>query len=178
MATNIRELVVYSALLTFIFFAGFTEADAVEQPFYFGLSGGQTRVKNTSTQQYQDATSWGAKVGIRLFANESFWSGTEVNYTRTTAKEEVTESGTTTVSSYEAETTGLYLAGRTRGKAYIKGKMGAANQLIRINDVVVQDTTRGSAGVGVGLRQGGAVLEVEYTQYGEDVTIFSVGYVF
>jgi len=60
----------------------------------------------------------------------------------------------------------------------VKGKIGAANQVIQVDDVVVQDTTRSSAGVGIGLRQGGAVLEIEYTQYGDDVTIFSVGYVF
>ena len=178
MATYIRDLILYSALLTFIFFAGFTEADAADNPFYFGLSGGQTRVKNTASQEYQTATSFGIKVGMRLFANESFWTGTEVNYTRTTAKEEVSESGSTTVSTYEAETTGLYLTGRTRGKVYVKGKIGAANQVIEVNDVVVQDTTRGSAGIGLGIRQGRAVLEIEYTQYGDDVTIFSIGYVF
>jgi len=176
MTAYIKEFIAYSALLFFIFFASFTEADAQEQDFYFGLSGGQTRVKNTSTQEYQAATSFGVKVGMRIFSNESFWSGAELQYTQTTAKEEVNESGT--VSSYEAETTGLYLTGRTRGKVYVKGKIGAANQVIQVDDVVVQDTTRSSAGVGIGIRQGGAVLEIEYTQYGDDVTIFSVGYVF
>lgn len=178
MTAYMKQFIVYTALLFFIFVASFTEADAREQDFYFGLSGGQTRVKNTSTQQYQDATSFGVKVGMRIFSSESFWSGTELNYSQTTAKEEVNNSGSSTVSTYEVDTTGLYLTGRTRGKVYVKGKMGAANQLIHVNDVLTQDTTRGSAGIGIGIRQGGAVLEIEYTQYGEDVTTFSVGYVF
>lgn len=178
MTTYIREFFVYSALLFFIFIASFTEAEAREQDFYFGLSGGQTRVKNTSTQEYQDATSFGVKVGMRIFSSESFWSGAELKYTQTTAKQEVTESGSSSVSTYEVTTTGLYLTGRTRGKAYVKGKMGAANQVIQVNDVTIQDTTRPSVGIGVGLHQGRAVLEIEYTQYGDDVTTLSVGYVF
>jgi len=178
MTAHLKEFIVYSVLLFFIFVASFTEADAKEQDFYFGLSGGQTRVKNKSTQQYQDATSFGVKLGMRIYSTDSFWSGAEVKHTQTTAKEEVNDAGSSSLSTYEIETTGLYLTGRTRGKAYVKGKIGAANQVIQINDVTIEDTTRGSAGVGLGLRQGGAVLEVDYTWYGEDVTIFSIGYVF
>lgn len=178
MAGYVKELIFYSALLTFIFFAGFSEADAKGTPYYFGISGGQTRVKNTSTQQYQDATSLGLKVGVRIFENDTFWTGTELKYTRTTAKEEVRDSNTTTTSKYEVDTTGLYLVGRTLGKVYVKGKLGAANQRISVNDATTRDTTLGSAGIGMGIRQGGAVLEIEYTQYGRDVTLFSVGYVF
>ncbi len=180
MASYVKEFIFYSSLLIFIFFAGFTEAEAREQDrdFYFGISGGQTRVKNTTTQEYQDATTFGLKVGVRVFSNDAVWTGSEVKYTKTTAKEEVSNAGSSTISTYEVETTGLYLVGRTRGKAYVKGKLGAANQVITVDDVVIQDSTRGSYGVGVGIRQGGAVLEIEYTQYGDDVTVVSVGYVF
>jgi len=178
MAVYIKEFILYSSLLLVIFFASFSEADAQEQDFYFGLSGGQTRVKNTQTQEYQDATSFGAKVGMRLYSSESIWTGTELKYTRTTAKETVSDSGSSSVSTYEVETTGLYLTGRSRGKVYAKGKIGAAHHIIQVDDVVIQETTRGSAGVGLGIRQGGAVLEVEYTLYGDDVTILSIGYVF
>lgn len=180
MTRYLKELISYSALLVFILFAGFTEAGARESdnPFYFGISGGQTRVKNTATQEYQDATSFGIQVGVRIYANDFLWSGTELKYTKTTAREEVNEAGSSTISTYEVETTGLYLTGRTRGKAYLKGKVGAANQVIQVNDIAIQDTTRGSYGVGAGVRQGNAILELEYTQYGDDVTVVSVGYVF
>lgn len=180
MASYVKELVFYFTLLVFIFFAGFTEADARESdnPVYFGISGGQTRVKNTETQQYQDATGFGIKVGMRVYANDAFWSGAEVKYNKTTAREQVNQAGSSTISTYEVKTTGLYLTGRTRGKVYIKGNIGAANQVIHVNDVVIQDTTRGSYGIGLGFRQGGAVLEIEYTRYGSDVTVLSVGYVF
>ena len=180
MSTYLKELFLYSSLLLFIFFAGFSEADAREQDrdFYFGISGGQTRVKNTTTQQYQDATSFGINVGTRLYSNDSFWSGAELKYTKTTSKEQVNNSGSSTISSYEVETTGLYLVARTRGKAYVKGKLGAANQVITVDDVVIQDSTRGSYGLGAGIRQGGAVLEIEYTQYSSDVSVVSIGYVF
>ncbi len=178
MTTHIKEFFVYSALLSFIFITSFNDAEAREQDYYFGLSGGQTRVKNTATQEYQDATSFGVKVGMRIYSSESLWAGTELKYTQTTAKEKVNNSGSSTVSTYEVETTGLYLTGRTRSKAYVKGKIGAANQVIQLNDIVIQDSTKGSAGIGVGLRQGAAVLEIEYTLYGDDVTILSIGYVF
>jgi len=178
MTIYVKEFITYSALLFFIFIASFSEADAGEQDFYYGLSAGQTRVKNTTTQEYQDATSFGIKVGMRIFSTESFWSGSELKYSQTTSRQEVNDSGGASVSTYTVETTGLYLTGRSRGTAYIKGKIGAANQIIEVDDVVIQDTTRGSYGVGVGLRQGRAVLEIEYTQYGDDVTTFSIGYVF
>ena len=178
MASYIKELIFYSALMLFIFFAAFSKAEARETPYYFGISGGQTQVKNTSTQQYQDATSLGLKVGVRIFENDSVWTGSELKYTKTTAKQEVTVSGTSTTSKYEVATTGLYLVGRTIGSIYVKGKVGASHRLISINDATTQETTRGSAGVGLGIRQGGAIMEIEYTQYGEDVTIVSVGYVF
>ncbi len=178
MMTHVKEFFGYSALLSFVLVIGIGEASAREQDYYFGLSGGQTRVKNTATQEYQDATSFGVKIGIRIYSSDALWAGTELKYTQTTAKEEVNDTGSSSISTYEAQTTGLYLTGRTRGKAYIKGKIGAANQVIQLNDTVIQDSTKGSAGVGVGLRQGAGVLEIEYTLYGDDVTILSVGYVF
>lgn len=180
MTANTKEFLFYSTLVLFILVSGFTEAEARgrDESFYFGISGGQTQVKNTSTQEYQDATSFGMKIGVRIFSNESIWTGSELRYTKTTAKEETSQSGSSTSSSYEVETLGLYLAARTRGKAYVKGKLGAANQVITVDDTVIQDTTRGSYGVGVGIHQGGAILEIEYTQYGDDITTVSVGYVF
>jgi len=180
MTATIREVIIYASLLLFILFTGFTEAEAREkdEAYYYGISGGQTRVKNTTTQQYQDATSFGVKFGLRIYSSESVWTGTELRHTKTTAKEETTESGTNKTSSYEVETTGLYLTGRTRGNAYFKAKLGAARQIITVNDDVIQDSTRGSYGVGAGIRQGGATLEIEYTQYGDDVTVVSIGYVF
>lgn len=180
MATHIREFVFYATLLMFIFLAGFSDAKARDrgEAYYFGISGGQTRVKNTTTQEYQDATSFGMKFGLRLFANDSVWTGSELKYTKTTANEGTSSSETNSTSSYEVVTTGLYLTARTRDKVYVKGKLGAANQVIKVDNKVIRDTTRGSYGVGVGLRQGRAVLELEYTQYGDDVTVISIGYVF
>ena len=178
MTAHIRDLIVYASLLLFILIASLSDARANDdEAYYFGISGGQTRVKNTTTQQYQDATSFGLKFGLRLFSNDAIWTGTELKYTQTTAKEQTSQSGSTT-SSYEVETTGLYLTARTRGKAYVKAKLGAANQVITVDNTVIQDSTRASYGVGAGVRQGHAVLEVEYTQYGDDVTVFSIGYVF
>ncbi|MDH5445279.1 MAG: hypothetical protein OEY52_06960 [Gammaproteobacteria bacterium] len=180
MASHIKEFIFYFSLLVFIFIAGFTEAEARERDrdYYFGLSGGQTRVKNTQTQKYQDATTFGVNFGLRVFSNDSIWTGAELRYTQTTAKESVNDSGTSTTSTYEVETTGLYFTGRSRGKAYVKARLGAANQVITVNNAVIQDTTRGSYGLGLGLRQGGAVLEIDYTWYGDDVTVVSIGYVF
>lgn len=177
MSFHTKALFRYSATYMLVFLAGLAQAAAADNPFYFGINGGQTRVTSNSGQDYQDATSLGLKLGMRLYADKSYWTGTELVYTRTTAKESVSRSGAT-VSSYEANTLGLFLLGRTRGSVYVKGKIGAAKRVIEVDNSVSQDTTRAAAGIGIGIRQGRAALEFEYTQYGDDLTIFSVGYIF
>lgn len=178
MQTYVRDLILYSSMMMFIFLAGFTEADAKGQDrdFYYGISGGQTRVKNSTTQQYQAANSFGVKLGLRIYSNDSIWTGSEVRYTKTSSSQTVNVSGSPTPSTYEVETTGLYFTGHSRGRAYIKGKLGVANQATSIDGSLIQDTTRASYGAGVGFRTGGARLEVEYTQYGDNVAIVSAGY--
>lgn len=64
MITHLKDSLLYIVLFIFIFIAGFS--DAAERPVKVGISGGQTRVKNNNTQQYQDAIHIGVTVGAQV----------------------------------------------------------------------------------------------------------------
>lgn len=177
MITHLKDSLLYIVLFIFIFIAGFS--DAAERPVKVGISGGQTRVKNNNTQQYQDAIHIGVTVGAQVVDTPSATAGVEAKYSKTTAKENVTDTNTATTSQYEEETKGLYLTVRNKGSVYLKGKIGAANRTVTTDNAVLVDTTKASAGIGLGIVTAkGSIMELEYTQYDRDVSVVSVGYLF
>lgn len=64
MITHLKDSLLYIVLFIFIFIAGFS--DATERPVKIGISGDQTRIKNSNTQQYQEATHVGVTVAAQV----------------------------------------------------------------------------------------------------------------
>ena len=170
----------YIGSLTLIVLTLFSiRVDAADRPIRIGVSGGQTRIENEATQQYQDATQVGVVVGVDLFKARGTILGAEIKYDQTTTKKDVTDTGTMTTSNYEAEQTGLFITGRTAGAFYGKLKLGAINRKVTVNDLITTDETKGAAGIGIGLDTGtGGVMELEYTAYSNNMTIFSINYLY
>ena len=153
--------------------------EAAERPVRIGVSGGETRIKNEATQEYENATQVGVVVGVDLVKTRGTVLGAEVRYDQTTTKKDVTDTATTTTSQYESEQTGLFVTGRTDGAFYAKAKLGAINRKVTVNDLVTKDETKGAAGIGIGLDTGtGGVMELEYTAYSNNITIFSINYLY
>lgn len=177
MKTNINKYIGYITLVVLTLLS--MRIDAAERPVRIGVSGGQTRIENEATQQYQDATQVGVVVSLDLVKTRGTILGAELRYDQTTTKKDVTETGAMTTSEYEAEQTGLFVTGRTDSAFYAKAKLGAINRKVTVNDLVTSDETKGAAGIGIGLDTGsGGVMEIEYTIYSNNVTIVSISYLY
>ncbi len=77
----------------------------------------------------------------------------------------------------EVETEAIYVAFRTAGPVYFKGRIGTLQEEVRIGSVSGSETGT-SMGLGVGFSLAVVQLELDITQVEEDVTYLSVGVVF
>lgn len=177
MITHFKDSILYVLLFIFIFFAGFS--DAAERPFKLGVTGGQTRIKNSTTQQYQEATHVGVTAAVNVMNTPSLIAGAEGKYTKTTSREDVTDIINSTTTQYEEEVKALYLTAKNKGPVYLKAKIGAANRIVKTDNTVLIDTIKTATGIGLGIETNrGGVMELEYTQYDNDTSVVSVGYLF
>ena len=83
-------------------------------------------------------------------------------------------------NALKVETEALYVALRTAGPIYFKGRMGTLQEKIKVaSDPDSPYTESGtSMGVGVGFSLGLVQLELDFTQIEADVTYVSLGVVF
>lgn len=77
----------------------------------------------------------------------------------------------------EVETEALYVALRTAGPVYFKGRLGTLQEEVRIGSTSGSETGS-SVSLGVGFSLALVQLELDMTVVEEDVTYFSVGVVF
>jgi len=77
----------------------------------------------------------------------------------------------------EVETEALYVAFRTAGPVYFKGRVGTLQEEVRIGPVSGSETGT-SIGLGVGFSLALVQLELDITQIEEDITYLSLGVVF
>ena len=79
---------------------------------------------------------------------------------------------------FEIDTVALYLAARSSGQFYAKGRVGVLSETITPRDTCAftpEQTESGlSAGLGAGIRLGKAALELEYTMVEADVNRLSL----
>ncbi|MDH5180507.1 MAG: outer membrane beta-barrel protein [Gammaproteobacteria bacterium] len=177
MIVHLKESLLYILLFFFIFFAGFS--DAAERPLRIGVTGGQTTIKTSNSQDYQIATHVGVTAQMDLIQKRSLYAGLEGKYTQTATSENVTNTTTSTTSLYTEETRSLYLSVRNSGDVYLRAKVGAVNRVIKTDTVILTDTTKPSAGLAVGFKHPqGHILEFDYTIYDVDTSVFSIGYLF
>lgn len=179
MSAHLKDSLFYILLFIFIFYAGFSDAHAKELPIRIGVSAGQTTIKDSSTEQYNVATHVGVIVRADLFSSKSILAGVEGKFTQTATRENVTDLTTTTTSLYEEETRSLFLVARSKGSIYLKAKAGATNRITKTDTEILTDTTKPSAGVALGMtNKAGHIIEFELTMHSEDVSVFSIGYLF
>lgn len=77
----------------------------------------------------------------------------------------------------EVESQGLYLSYATRGKLYLKGRVGYMDAGLVAGTLSEMEDGE-SYGLAVGLRLGAVRLELDYTSIDDDITFVSVGIVF
>jgi hypothetical protein len=138
-----------------------------ESGFYLGLTGGKDFI---SVEGFDDASGGGLMAG---------W-----NFNRNVAIEFAGHASDSKGDDllpgciFEIDTAALYLAGRSDGKFYGKGKIGVLSETIRGRDTcafVEEESESGlSFGFGGGLRFGKAAVELEYTLVEADVRRLSV----
>jgi len=145
-------------------------------PFYVGLKGGKMMV---SPSEFQDATSTGLVLGFKLSDTASGSLAIEGEFTNSSS-ETLTVLGTS--GTWDIDTTAVYLAYRTGGDAYFKGKMGYLDE--KVNASIAGASISGSDsglsfGIGGGWKIGKSTsLELEYTIIEQDVNFVSVGFNF
>ena len=87
-------------------------------------------------------------------------------------------SGSAGSSDVDIDTRALYVALRTAGPVYFKGRMGTLQEEISISGFPSETDNGSSIGVGVGFSLGLVQLELDYTVIEQDVNYLSVGVVF
>ena len=92
--------------------------------------------------------------------------GIEGEYTKTS------DNGSFAGSDVEVETVGIYLAGRTAGPIYLKGRLGYVD--VDVEGPLNVDDSGATYGLGVGVSTGVIQLELEYTQINSDISFLSV----
>ena len=85
--------------------------------------------------------------------------------------------GSSSGGDVEIDTEALYVAFRTAGPVYFKGRMGTLQEEVRIGSGSFTDSGT-SIGLGVGFSLALIQLELDITQIETDVTYLSVGVVF
>jgi hypothetical protein len=144
-------------------------AMAVENPLYIGLTAGKMMV---DLDGLDDANSTGILMGYRftdeLAVEGGFTKSSSANFTVQGV------SGT-----WDVDVFAVYMAYRTPGDVYFKGKIGVLNEDVSVSSGSVSlagSDTGGSLGVGGGVKFGKTgALELEYTLIEENINFLSLG---
>lgn len=162
--------------LIFALCAGLTfsaTAQAADSPLYLGLKAGKVMIDISA---YDDANSTGLVLGYKISDNADGSLAVEGEYTKSSTAD-ITVLGIK--GEWDVDTLAVYLAYRSGGDLYFKGKVGYLNEDINVN--IVGATISGSDsgmsyGVGGGWKLGKkAALELEYTVIEEDANFVSLG---
>lgn len=130
-------------------------APAAESPWYLGLKGG---TMNVDLSQFNDATSGGVLLGYQFARNASGSFAVEGEYTNSSS-ENVTVSNVR--GKWDIDTFAVYLAYRSAGDLYFKGKIGVLNEDVKVTvpGASISGTDTGaSIGIGGGWRFGKTAL--------------------
>ena len=150
---------------------------SVDEPFFLGISAGQTSVNKNVEGNYDVATTATFTLGVVLSESLSYQTFAEGSYTQTLAKENVTINSI--ANEYKGETLGLFLSAKTKSDLYLKAKLGLVDHKITTNDLVTYDKTKLAAGIGFGItNDSGGITEIEYVVYENDVSFLNIGYLF
>lgn len=134
--------------------------------FYFGAKIGQMVIDNVGID---DPTNLGLTLGYE-FGAVAADVGVEGEYTKST------KDGTFQGNDFDVETIGLYLAGRTAGPLYVKGRFGYVDTNVDGRAGISESGT--SYGLGLGFSVGVAQFEFEYTRINSDINFFSAAVLF
>ena len=143
-----------------------TAAPTYAGDFFFGAKVGQMVVDSIDIDE---PVNIGINLGYEIGTVVAD-VGVEGEYTRTVS------SGSFAGNDVDVQTFGLYLAGRTAGPLFVKGKLGFVNA-----DVDGQPDVGGtgtSFGLGLGFSVGIAQFEFEYTKINSNINFFSAGVIF
>lgn len=146
---------------------------AAGNPFYVGVKGGTMMV---DLSEYDNASSAGVLLGYRITDDTSGSVAVEAEFTDSSSAD-ITVLGMT--GKWDINTFAGYLAYRSPGDLYFKGKIGYLNEDLNVNIVGanISGSDSGlSIGVGGGFKLGTNVaLEAEYTVIEQDVNFLSLG---
>lgn len=158
-------------LFVFILGVGLSGAAlAADSPWYVGMQLGQMRV---DLSEFSDTDAVGATLGYKL--NDSF--AVEGVLMTTGQDGDVTVQGVK--GTWSLNTSALYIAYRSSGKFYFKGKAGYLHEWGNISVPGTSfsgNDSGGSYGLGVGWRPGDDLtVELEYTRVEQDVSFIGLG---
>ena len=161
-------------ILLFISFLGIGfsgSALAAGSPFYLGLKVGSMMV---DVSEFEDADSVGLVAGYKIYDNASGSVAIEGEYTNSSSADINGIPG-----KWDIDTLAVYLAYRSSGDLYFKGKIGYLDEDISASafGTSISGSDSGlSVGVGGGWKIGTkSALELEYTMIEEDVNFLSLG---
>lgn len=139
--------------------------------FYFGLTAGSDKI---DAEGVDDASGAGLMAGWRFNENIAL----EFAGHASDADADDILPGCV----FEIDTIALYMAARTSGQVYAKGRIGALSETVTPRDTcsfVDEETESGlSAGIGAGVRAGQAAFELEYTIVEQDVSRISISAIY
>lgn len=148
-------------------------AFAADSPLYVGIKGGTMMV---SPSEFEDANSFGLVLGYKLFDNPSGSLAVEGEFTNSSS-EKITILNVT--GKWDIDTKAVYLAYRTSGDLYFKGKIGYLDEDVNVNIAgasISGSDSGASYGIGGGWKLGkSSALELEYTIIETDVDFISLG---
>lgn len=135
--------------------------------FYIGLTAGSDKI---DVQGIDDASGAGLLAGWRFNNNIALeFSG---------HASDAEADGILPGCTFEIDTVALYLAARSSGQFFAKGRVGALSETITPRDTCAfapEGKESGlSAGIGGGVRIGKAAIELEYTMVEADVNRLSI----
>lgn len=149
------------------------QAMAVENPWYVGLKAGTMSV---DVSAYEDATSLGLLLGYKLSSDSNGSLAVEGELTNSSS-ENITVLGVT--GKWDIDTLAVYLAYRTGGDLYLKGKVGYLDEDVNVNIAgasISGSDSGASYGIGAGWKFGKSnAVELEYTIIETDVDFISLG---
>lgn len=138
-----------------------------ETGFYIGLTAGSDKI---DAEGVDDASGAGIMAGWRFNKNFALEFAGHAS--------EADADDLLTGCVFEVDTAALYLAARSSGQLYAKGRVGVLSETITPRDTCAfapEETDSGlSAGIGGGVRLGQAALELEYTMVEADVNRLSL----
>ena len=144
-------------------------AMAVENPLYIGLTAGKMMV---DLSEFDDANSTGILMGYRFTDDLAIEGGFTKSSSANLNVQGV--SGT-----WDVDVFSIYMAYRTPGDVYFKGKIGVLNEDISASTSYgnfAGSDTGGSLGIGGGVKFAkNGTLELEYTLIEKNINFLSLG---